>query len=128
MTTFMVSGNVSRAAKTRIATTSSGQQTMVTDFNVAVNDGIGDRKITTFYKVTLWGQKGGNLAKYLTVGKEVNVSGIPGQEAPWTGEDGQIRAGAMTIRRARVELKGKKSAAEPEIVDEEEVPFEDEEE
>jgi single-stranded DNA-binding protein len=122
MTNFMVNGNVSRAAKTRMATTPSGQQTLVTDFNVAVNDGNGDSEITTYYKVTLWGQKGANIAKYLTVGKEVNVQGIPGQEKPWTGEDGQIRAGALTIRRALVQLKGKKSVAEAEPA-EDEVPF-----
>lgn len=125
MTNFMVSGNVSRAAKTRMATNGKGQQTLVTDFNVAVNDGYGEYQITTFYKVTIWGQKGANMAKYLTVGKSVNVSGIPGQENPWTGEDGQIRAGALTIRQAKVELKGKKSdSAEVE----EEIPFAEDEE
>ena len=114
MTNFMVNGNVSRAAKTRMATTPRGEQTLVTDFNIAVNDGFGDSQITTYYKVTIWGQKGASLEKYLTVGKEVNVTGIPGQEKPWTGEDGQIRAGALTIRRAMVELKGKKAAPEAE--------------
>lgn len=124
MTNFMINGNVSRAAKTRMATTPSGQQTLVTDFNVAVNDGSGDSEITTFYKVTLWGQRGANIAKYLTVGKEVNVQGIPGQEKPWVGEDGQMRAGALTIRRALVQLKGKKTTAEAEE-ESDEVPFED---
>ena len=125
MTNFMVNGNVSRAAKTRMATTPSGQQTLVTDFNVAVNDGNGETELTTYYKVTLWGQRGANLAPYLTVGKEINVKGIPGQEKPWTGEDGQVRAGAMTIRRAEVQLKGKKSTTEeaPEIAEENDLPF-----
>ena len=123
MTNFMVNGNVSRAAKTRMATTPSGQQTLVTDFNVAVNDGAGDSEITTYYKVTLWGQKGANLAPYLTVGKEINVKGIPGQEKPWTGEDGQIRAAALLIKRAEVQLKGKKALAEAEPVEAEDLPF-----
>jgi len=122
MTNFMVNGNVSRAAKTRTALTPSGVQTLVTDFNVAVNDGNGDSEITTFYKVTLWGQKGANIAKYLTVGKEVNIQGIPGQDKPWMGEDGQMHAGALTIRRALVQLKGKKAEAAPEAT-EDEVPF-----
>ena len=51
MTNFMVSGNVSRAAQTRLVTLPSGAKRAVTDFNVAVNDGYGDNKITTYYKV-----------------------------------------------------------------------------
>ena len=117
MTNFMVSGNVSRAAKTREATTSSGAKTLVTDFFVAVNDGIGDDAIVTYYKVTMWGQTGANLAPYLVLGKDVDVSGIPGQEKPWIGEDGQLRAGAMTIRRAKVGLRGKKIVGKEEIFD-----------
>ena len=124
MTNFMVNGNVSRAAQTRLATLPSGAKQTVTDFNVAVNDGYGDNQITTYYKVTIWGDKGANMARFLTVGKEVNVTGIPGQEKPWTGEDGQIRAGALTIRRAQVELKGKKATAE--AVPEDELPFPEE--
>lgn len=111
MTNFMISGNVSRAAKTRTVTSPRGEKMLATDFNVAVNDGFGDNAIVTYYKVTLWGDKGAKLEKYLTVGKEVNVTGIPGQEKPWTGEDGVIRNGSMTIRRAQVELKGKKAEA-----------------
>ena len=110
MTNFMVNGNITRAATTRTVTRKDGSNTMVTEFNVAVNDGYGDNAIATFYKVSLWGQSGANLKPYLTAGKEVNVTGIPGQEKPWIGEDGQLYAGALTIRRAQVELKGKKGA------------------
>ena len=124
MTNFMVNGNISRAAQTRLATLPNGGKQSVTDFNVAVNDGFGDSAIATYYKVTIWGDKGAKMAPYLTVGKEVNVTGIPGQEKPWTGEDGVVRAGAMTIRRAQVELKGKKAAAE--AAPEEELPFPEE--
>ena len=122
MTTFMVSGNVAREAKTREAVTPSGAKTLVTDFMVGVNDGDGDNAIATFYKVTLWGQRGANLAPYLKVGKDVDITGIPGQEKPWTGEDGIVRAGALTIRRAHVQLRGKKiEAVAP--ASEDEVPF-----
>lgn len=122
MTNFMVSGNVSRAAKTRMATTPSGQQTLVTDFNVAVNDGNGDSAIVTYYKVTLWGQRGANLAPYLTLGKDVDVTGVPGQEKAWIGQDGQAHSGALVIRRAQVQLRGKKAVTEP-VADENELPF-----
>lgn len=124
MTNFMVNGNISRAAKTRLATLPNGGKQSVTDFYVAVNDGYGDSAIVTYYKVTIWGDSGAKRAPYLTVGKEVNVTGIPGQEMPWTGEDGLVRAGAMTIRHAKVELKGKKAAAE--AAPEEELPFPEE--
>ena len=126
MTNFMVNGNVSRAAKTRMATTPKGEKTLVTDFMVAVNDRIGSAEITRYYKVTQWGQHGANLAPYLTVGKEVNVRGIPGQEKPWTGEDGQIRAGNLTIGWADVELKGKKAVQGEEAPEEtDDLPFEE---
>ena len=128
MTTFMVNGNVSRAAQTRLVTLANGAKRTVTDFNVAVNDGYGDNQITTYYKVSIWDDKGAKMAPFLKVGKEVNVTGIPGQEKPWTGEDGIVRAGSLVIRRAQVELKGKK-IEEPIIApaDEDEVPFTGEE-
>ena len=53
------------------------------------------------------------------------MTGIPGQEKPWTGEDGQIRAGALTIRRAEVELRGKKATQDAPAA-EDEVPFPEE--
>lgn len=121
MTNFMVNGNVSRAAVTRTVTNKNGQKTFATDFNVAVNDGYDDSAITTYYKVTLWGQRGANIAPYLVVGKEVNITGVPGQEAPWMGQDGQLHAGALVIKRAQVELKGKKSEATGEDFEGEEV-------
>ena len=111
MTNFMVNGNVSRPAATRLAVLPSGAKQSVTDFNIAVNDGFGDNQITTYYKITLWGDRGTALAPYLTKGKEVNVTGIPGQEKAWIGEDGQAHNGAMIVRRAQVELKGKKVEA-----------------
>ena len=113
MTNFMVSGNISRAAETRTVTNPQGQKTFATSFNVAVQDGFGENEITTFWKVTVWGQLGANLAPYLTLGKRVDVKGIPGQEKPWTGEDGQTRAGMLTIRRAEIELVGKKGTPAP---------------
>ena len=113
MTSFMVVGNVTRDAVTRMVTNKDGSKTLATSFTVAVNDAWGSNgdEIVTYYKATIWGQRGANLQQWLKKGKDVVISGIPGQEAPWTGQDGQIRAGSMTIRRAVVELRGKKIEA-----------------
>lgn len=126
MTTFMVNGNISRAATTRQANTPSGAKTLVTDFNVAVNDGYGDSEITTYYKVTLWGDRGAKMAPYLTLGKEVNVKGVPGQEKAWIGQDGQAHSGALTIRRAEVQLRGKKAEQQVEAQEDNDLPFPEE--
>ena len=47
----------------------------VTNFNVAVNDGWGDNKITLWYRVTAWEAKAEFCANYLKKGSKVLVEG-----------------------------------------------------
>ena len=120
MTNFMVSGNIVKDAATRMATSSNGTKSLVTDFSVAVRDGYGESQTTQFWKVTLWGDRGANLAKYLTKGRRVDVKGLPTVEKPWQGEDGQLHNGNLRIMRAEVELVGANKSDNGELVEGEE--------
>ena len=73
MTTFV--GNISKAAETRTVNV-GGVPTLVTDFNVAENyqSGKGERA-TQFYRVSLWREAGAKLAKYLTLGRPIQLEG-----------------------------------------------------
>ena len=65
-----VTGRVGGDAETRQA--GSGN---VTNFNCAVDQGWGDNKQTNWYRVAIWGERGGKLAPYILKGKKVAVTG-----------------------------------------------------
>ena len=73
MTTFV--GNISKQAETRTVNV-GGVPTLVTDFNVAENyRGANGERQTQFYRVSLWRDAGAKLAKYLTLGRPIQVEG-----------------------------------------------------
>ena len=93
MTIF--SGNISKAADTRTVSV-GGRPTFVTDFNIAENysDGSGTRQ-TQFYRVSLWRDAGTKLAKYLTLGRPVQLEGrVKGRGYLTQAIVDQIKAGA----------------------------------
>lgn len=47
----------------------------VTGFSVAVDDRSGKEKTTLFFDCSMWGKRGETLARYLTKGSSVTVSG-----------------------------------------------------
>jgi single-strand DNA-binding protein len=47
----------------------------VLELNVANNTGFGDKKITNWFRCTVWGNRGEKLQSYLTKGKQVFVTG-----------------------------------------------------
>ena len=71
MNVFTFTGNLGSDAETRY--TQGGKA--VTNFSVPVTSGWGDNKTTTWIRCNLWGDRGEKLAKYLTKGKMVAVSG-----------------------------------------------------
>ena len=73
MTSFV--GNISKAAETRTVNV-GGVATLVTDFNVAENYQArnGERQ-TQFYRVSMWREPGAKLAKYLTLGRPIQIEG-----------------------------------------------------
>ncbi len=70
MNKIMISGNISKAPETK----QIGENT-VTTFNVAVNEGWGDKKHTIWFKVDVWGKKGEFVQNYGEVGRHVDVIG-----------------------------------------------------
>jgi len=65
-----VSGRLSADAETRQA----GDGT-VTSFNLAVDQGFGDKKVTNWFRVSVWGKKGAGAAPYLLKSGQVTVVG-----------------------------------------------------
>lgn len=70
MQTITVTGRVGGDAETRRA-----GQSDVTNFNVAVDQGWGESKSTNWFRVAIWGARGGKLQPYIKKGDKVAVSG-----------------------------------------------------
>lgn len=66
--------------------TSSG--TAVSNFTVAVDDGYGDNKTTSFISCVAWGKSAEFVANYFTKGKMIIVVGRL-QTRTWEGQDGR---------------------------------------
>lgn len=70
MQQITISGRIGKDAETRDV-----QGSPVTSFNVAVDQGYGDRKTTNWFRVSAWGKKGAGAAPYLLKGGVVTVIG-----------------------------------------------------
>ena len=71
MTIF--TANISKAAETRYV---EKLGTTVTDFNVAENyQGRNGDRLTQFYRVSIWGERGAKLKEYLTLGRSITLTG-----------------------------------------------------
>ena len=70
MQNITIAGRVGRDAETRQA--GSGN---VTSFTVAVDQGYGQNKLTNWWRVSLWGQRGEKLAQYIRKGDNITVTG-----------------------------------------------------
>lgn len=100
-------GNVTREPETR----NVGSGT-VTQFSVAVNEGSGERKKTTFFDCDAWDQKSAFVSQYVGKGALVFVSGRVVIDE-YTGTDGQKRK-SFKIRAYDVQLlHSRDGAAQP---------------
>lgn len=81
--------------------------TALFEFSVAEDVGFGDRKVTNWWKVQLWGKQAeGRLVDFLTKGQQVAVFGeVTLRE--WTDKDGNKRL-SPEIRANSVQLVGSK--------------------
>lgn len=77
----------------------------VCNFSVACDEGYGESKFTTFFRVSAWHKKAENCAKFLTKGSKVSVIG-PVVVDPYISNDGLPKA-VMTVRAETVEFCGK---------------------
>jgi len=105
----------------------------VSNFSVAVNSGWGDSKVTTWFRVTVWGKLAESLSQYLTKGKLVLVEGElkpdpeTGNPRIWTNNDG-IAKSSFEVTAREIRLLGGKTESggeeEPEPEDGgDELPF-----
>ena len=62
----------------------------VTTFNLAVDDGFGDNKTTSFLRMVLFGKTAESAEKYLSKGRKVAVMGRAKQNS-WTDKEGNKR-------------------------------------
>jgi single-strand DNA-binding protein len=70
MQTITITGRVGGNAETRQAGSNN-----VTNFNVAVDQGWGDKKQTNWFRIAIWGERGGKLQQYINKGDKVVVTG-----------------------------------------------------
>ncbi len=102
MNNWNFTGNLGHAAELRY--TQSGEP--VVNFNVAVKSGYGDKALTTWVKCNLWGKRAESLAKYLTKGQQVAVSG-EACNRKWSKQDGSEGL-SLEVRVNEIDLIGKR--------------------
>ena len=71
MNKIIINGNLTKQPEMRYTT----NEKAVTTFDIAVNEGFGDKKQTQFFKIVVWGKIAENCANYLDKGSKVLVSG-----------------------------------------------------
>ena len=70
MQNITLTGRVGQNAETRDA---GGNQ--VTSFNLAVDQGYGDRKTTNWFRISIWGDRGAKLREHIRKGDKLAVTG-----------------------------------------------------
>lgn len=91
--------------------TNQAGNTTATSFSVAVNTGYGERKVATWYRVSIFGKRGETAAQHLTKGDAVTVSGEL-QNRPWTDKDGNERM-SLEVNASQWSFAGGKQEGQP---------------
>lgn len=109
-----------------LRTIPSGKQ--VTNFSVAVDDGYGENKTTTWFKVSAWGKLAGPCHQYLTKGKAALVVGRIAA-SHYVDKNGEVKDSldltAHTVKFLDGAKQGEMVVATDSggMVDESEIPF-----
>lgn len=107
MNNWNFTGNLGKDAETR----HTAQGKAVVQFTVAVKSGYGDKASTTWARCSLWGDRGEAVAKYLTKGQLVGITG-EAELKEFTNKEGnkqsslEVRVNDLTL------LGGKQDKAE----------------
>ena len=122
-------GRIVRNAETRTVEIGDNKvKTLVTDVDIAANEGFGEKQTTIFVRVSLWREPGAKLAPSLTKGRIVSFNGVPGASA-WIDREGKAHA-RLELKKAEIQLLDKKpgdpaeAAVAPEV--DNETPFTEE--
>ena len=105
-----LAGNVSSEVEMRY--TPNGKA--VTSFNMAINEGSGDKKQTLFVRITCWEKLAEVVSQYLTKGQGVLVVGKMTAPRAYQRKDGELAASAeVTAREIQFGAKSGKQGGDP---------------
>lgn len=103
---IVAKGNVTRVEEVKFSPSGSA----VLSFGLADNTGFGDKKVVTFWRVSVFGKQAENMAKILAKGMEITVIG-EACNRPYQ-KDG-VEKFSLDIRATDIWL-GKKQEGKPE--------------
>ena len=84
----------------------------VCNFKVPVDTGWGERKVTTWYRVTVFGKRAETAGKHLSKGKWVSVTGEVAVET-WQRKDGSGEGWTATVKAHSWDFVGAKDSSSP---------------
>lgn len=122
---IILTGHLGRDAETKFLTNS----TPVTRFTLAVTTGFGDKKLTSWYSCSAFGDRYQKIASYLTKGKPITVVGEPSNREYTTDAgvkrmDIQVRVNDIVLLGGRDEERhAPAEAAAAPAADHSEIPF-----
>lgn len=89
---IIITGNLTKEVE--LKTTSTNKQ--VANLPVAVNDGYGDKQVTTYYNVSVWNKSAENASNILNKGDKVLIEGTPSADA-YLDRNGEPKASMKII-------------------------------
>lgn len=92
MNSVNIIGRLGRDPETRY----TGGGDAVSNFSIAVDNGFGDKKKTSWFKVTAWKKTAESVQKYLRKGSKVAVSGRL-EERSWQDKGGEKRTSVEIV-------------------------------
>lgn len=107
MNSFSAVGRIGRDAEVRY--TQSG--TALTVFPLAVDDGFGDKKVTTWIDCAMWGERGTKVAEHIRKGDQLYVKGSIRLET-YTTKDG-VEKSKVAMRIEDLQFVGPKHDQAP---------------
>jgi len=102
---IVLTGHLGRDAETKFLTNS----TPVTRFTLAVTTGFGDKKLTSWYSCSAFGDRYQKIAGYLTKGKPITVVGEPSNREYTT--DAGVKRMNIQVRVNDIVLLGSRDDA-----------------
>ena len=118
---LVLPGRITKDAELRYTTDGKA----VSNFDLAVSDGFGEKKATIWFKCSLWDKRAEALNDFLTKGTPVTVFGRmahkDGNPRIWQGKDGTSNA-SFEVFVTEIELQGGKRQTN-EAVEQDDIPF-----
>lgn len=112
-----LAGNVGREVELRYL----NDGTPIASFSVATSTGYGDKKRTTWFKVTAWRQLAETCNQYVYKGMQVLVTGEVKADA-YVGKDGTARA-ELVVTARDVKFLSKREGVGSRVADGQDIPF-----